>query len=51
MNTWTIVLIVVTVVLLAITVAAVICGAKYKKNKIAKSAVEAEPNNIEETEN
>lgn len=39
------------IVLLAITVAAVICGAKYKKNKIAKSAVEAESNNIEETEN
>ena len=39
------------IILLTITVAAVICGAKYKKNKIAKAALEAEIDNTEETEN
>lgn len=39
------------IVLLAVTVVAVLCGAKYKKNKIAKAAAEAEAPNTEETEN
>lgn len=39
------------IILLAVTIVAVICGAKYKKNKLAKAAAEAEPDNTKETEN
>lgn len=39
------------IVLGAVTIAAVLCGAKYKKNKIAKAAAEASTSDTEETEN
>lgn len=39
------------IILLAVTIVAVICGAKYKKSKLAKAAAEAELDNTEETEN
>jgi len=38
------------IILLAVTVIAVICGAKYKKNKLAKAAVENETVNTQDTE-
>lgn len=39
------------IILGGVTIAAVLCGAKYKKSKIAKAAAEASASNTEETEN
>ena len=39
------------IVLGVVTIVAVLCGAKYKKSKIAKAAAEADASNTEETEN
>lgn len=39
------------IVLLAVTIVAVLCGIKHKKNKIAKAAAETEPDCAKETEN
>ncbi len=38
------------IILLAVTVVAVICGAKYKKSKITKAAVEDETVDTNDTE-
>ena len=37
-------------VLGGVTIAAVLCGAKYKKNKLAKAAAEEKTANTEDTE-